>query len=61
LGVMVGVLGGYTTFSAFGRETVGLVESGRWGVAGAYVVASVVLGVAAVWVGAFLWEGGHVR
>jgi len=37
------------------------VESGRWRVAGAYAVASVVLGVAAVWVGAFLWEGGHVR
>jgi CrcB protein len=51
LGLMVGVLGGFTTFSAFGRETVMLMEAGRWGVGVAYVMASVGLGLAAVWAG----------
>ena len=44
----VGVLGGYTTYSAFAFEVVRLAESGAWVLAGGYVVASVVGGVAAV-------------
>jgi fluoride exporter len=44
----VGVLGGYTTYSAFAVEVVRLIESGAPVVAGTYVVASVVGGVAAV-------------
>ncbi len=44
----VGVLGGYTTYSAFAVEVVQLVESGAGSVAGAYVVASVLGGIAAV-------------
>lgn len=36
-----GVLGGYTTFSAFSVDAVGLLESGRASAAGAYVLASV--------------------
>ena len=51
LALMVGVLGGYTTFSTFGRETLGLIEAGRWGAAAGYVGLSNVLGVAAVWAG----------
>lgn len=42
-----GVLGGYTTFSAFALDTVALGEAGRPGVAAAYVLASVAGGVAA--------------
>ena len=44
----VGVLGGYTTYSAFAVEVVRLTEAGAVVAAGAYVVVSVVGGVAAV-------------
>lgn len=43
-----GVLGGYTTYSAFAVETVQLVEAGAWPLAGGYALASVVGGVLAV-------------
>jgi fluoride exporter len=42
----VGVLGGFTTFSAFGLESWTMIERGQWGVAGAYVLASVVGAIA---------------
>ena len=44
----VGALGGFTTFSAFSLETVQLLERRSWGAASAYVVASVVLSMAAL-------------
>ncbi len=44
----VGVCGGFTTFSTFALETSDLLQSGAWPAALAYVVASVVLSVAAV-------------
>jgi len=47
--VIPGILGGFTTFSAFGYETLKLAEAGRGVLAGVYVVASVGLGLAAVW------------
>lgn len=47
----VGVLGGYTTFSAFAMEVVGLGETGAWLVAAGYVLASVVGGVGCVVLG----------
>jgi len=43
--VMTGLLGGFTTFSAFSLETMTLVERGAWGQAGLYVVLSVLLSV----------------
>lgn len=49
--VLVGVLGGYTTFSAFGKETLELVQSGEAGRAVLYVLLSVVLSLLAVWGG----------
>ncbi|CAG0956216.1 Putative fluoride ion transporter CrcB [Phycisphaerales bacterium] len=52
--VLIGVLGGYTTFSTFGRETLGLVHDGQWARAGVYVAASVVLSLAAVWLGSLI-------
>ncbi len=52
-GVLVGVLGGYTTFSAFGHEAIVLAgqDAGGMGRATIYVMLSVVLGLGAVWVG----------
>ncbi len=43
-----GILGGFTTFSAFGLETWQLLQSGRASAALLYALGSVVLGVAAV-------------
>lgn len=49
--VLIGVLGGYTTFSTFGRETLALVHDGQWGRAMVYVAGSVVLSLVGVWAG----------
>jgi len=49
--VIVGVLGGYTTFSTFGNETFNLVRSGESALGAANVVAHVLLGLLAVWAG----------
>lgn len=46
-----GVLGGFTTFSAFSLETVQLIERGDWGLALGYVLASVIGSVAALAIG----------
>ena len=43
-----GVLGGFTTFSAFSLDTLTLYERGQPGVAAAYVAGSVVLSLAAI-------------
>jgi CrcB protein len=53
----VGVLGGFTTFSAFSLETFGLLERRAWAEAGAYVVASVALSTAALAAGVALGRG----
>jgi CrcB protein len=50
--VIVGLLGGFTTFSSFSMETVLLAEQHGYARAGAYVVASVVLCLAGAWAGA---------
>lgn len=47
----IGVLGAFTTFSTFGYETVGLLQSARWTAAGLNVVGNVLLGLSAVWLG----------
>ena len=49
--LLTGLLGGFTTFSAFGLETVYLLRRGEPWVALAYALASVLLCVAAVWIG----------
>jgi CrcB protein len=54
LGLVMGVLGGYTTFSTFGQETFDLIEEGRVAIAVTYAAASVAIGVAAVFAGSRL-------
>jgi CrcB protein len=49
--LMVGLLGGYTTFSSFSIETLNLIESGDLMRATVNVLASVALCLAAVWAG----------
>lgn len=48
---MIGVLGGYTTFSSFSLQTLELAHEGRILAAGGNVGLSVVLSLAAVWLG----------
>ncbi|MBB4173255.1 fluoride efflux transporter CrcB [Sulfitobacter noctilucicola] len=55
--VMTGILGGFTTFSAFSLETVTLMERGNYGAAGLYVALSVVLSIAALMLGLWLARG----
>ena len=47
--LFTGFLGGFTTFSAFGVETIALIERGEWPIAAIYVLASVLCGLAALW------------
>jgi fluoride exporter len=52
--LVTGVLGGYTTFSAFGWETVQLSRQGAHGLALTNILASVLAGYLAVWLGVIL-------
>lgn len=49
--VIVGFLGGFTTFSSFSLETLVLVDQQAYGRAAAYVMASVALCLAGAWAG----------
>lgn len=49
--VFVGVLGGFTTFSSFSLDVVTLVERQQLGPAAAYLVATMALGIAALFLG----------
>jgi len=53
---VVGVCGGFTTFSSFSWQTVEQMQRGSWGAAAANVVFSVVLCLAATWLG---WRMGR--
>jgi CrcB protein len=48
---MTGVLGGFTTFSAFSLQTVILASQGQWAAAGLNVVLSVAVCLVCCWVG----------
>src|SRR3989440_10484376 len=54
---MIGVCGGYTTFSSFSLQTLALIEDGEWLHAGTNAVLSVVLSLFAVWLGHLLATG----
>ncbi len=55
--VMTGILGGFTTFSAFSLEAFTLYERGQIGSAGLYVALSVVLSIAGLGLGVWLARG----
>ncbi|HOP10123.1 MAG TPA: fluoride efflux transporter CrcB [Oscillospiraceae bacterium] len=44
----IGLCGGFTTFSTFSHETVQLLQSGKTGIAAAYIAASVLCCIAAI-------------
>ena len=52
--LMTGVLGGFTTFSAFSLDAVTLYERGEMGAVALYVTVSVGLSIAALFIGATL-------
>jgi CrcB protein len=52
--VMIGLCGGYTTFSSFSLQTLNLATDGEYLYAGVNIVLSVVLCLIAVWLGAVL-------
>ena len=49
--LIVGVLGGFTTYSAFGLETVELIRRGEFFIGLSNVALQITLGLAAVWAG----------
>jgi len=53
-GILIGLLGGFTTFSSFSIETFNLIEQGAWARAVANMTGSLLLCVSATWVGVLL-------
>jgi len=49
--MMIGICGGYTTFSSFSLQTLNLARDGEWFGAGANAVLSLVTCLVAVWLG----------
>ena len=49
--LLIGLLGGYTTFSSFSIETLSLFESGAWVGATVNILLSVILCIALTWLG----------
>jgi CrcB protein len=55
--LITGVLGGFTTFSSFGLETLNLISTGRVGTALLYAFSSLAAGLFAVWIGRWPFAG----
>ena len=53
--LMLGVLGGFTTFSTFSLDVLHLIQDAQHGSAAAYVLASVILSIAACAFAIWLW------
>ena len=56
IGLTVGVLGGYSTFSTFGMETFSLTNDGEYALAALNMLLSCAVGLFAVWLGYRLGE-----
>ncbi|MDP3936611.1 MAG: fluoride efflux transporter CrcB [Deltaproteobacteria bacterium] len=56
--LLIGVLGGFTTFSTFGHETLALARDGEYLKASANVLLQVTVGLTAVWLG---YGAGRLR
>lgn len=57
--LFTGLLGGFTTFSTFGFETIHLLQRGQQGLAFTYVAVSLLCGLLAAWLGLTL--GGALK
>lgn len=55
--LMTGLLGGFTTFSAFSMDVLKIVQGGHYGMALVYILGSVVLSLLAVFAGYYLLIG----
>lgn len=49
--ILIGLLGGFTTFSAYGLQTFALLRNGEFGLATLNVIMSNILGLLMVWIG----------
>ena len=49
--LLIGLLGGFTTFSTFGHETIALMRDGEFLHAAGNVLIQVIMGLAGVWIG----------
>ena len=54
--LITGVLGGFTTFSAFSLETHHLFKAGHLGMAFLYIISSIFLGISLTFLGAWLFK-----
>jgi fluoride exporter len=57
--VMIGLCGGFTTFSSFSLQTLNLLNDGEWLYAGCNIAFSVLLCLLAVWIGHV--SAGHLN
>lgn len=52
--IMIGILGGFTTFSSFSLDNIKLLELGKYGLAISYILLSCVGGILLAYVGYFI-------